>query len=50
MWVITVWTENRICMYEFETKTEADKTFKEVKGCKILSEIVYSGEAVLSSI
>lgn len=37
-------------MYEFETKTEVDKTFKEVKGCKNLSEIVYSDEAVLASI
>ena len=41
MWVITVYTKNDIQMYEFENQEEAKKTFKKLKGNKVLSEVIY---------
>jgi hypothetical protein len=47
MWNITVYSkENRIIMYEFDTENEAREAFKNIKGCKILSEIVYFNDHV----
>ncbi len=28
-------------MFEYENKIEARKAFKEIQGCKILSEVIY---------
>ncbi|WP_177177304.1 hypothetical protein [Bacillus sp. MUM 116] len=41
MWVITQYSEGKICMFEFDKKEEAKKAFQTIKGTKILSEIVY---------
>lgn len=41
MWVITHYLNQAISMYEFETETEAREALKNMKGYKILSEVVY---------
>lgn len=42
MWIITVYSnEKSITMYEFDSEKEAKEALKDVKGCKILSEIIY---------
>lgn len=41
MWVITLYTNNNILMYEYQTEQEARDSLKNIKGNKILSEIIY---------
>ena len=41
MWVITVFLKGNIKIFEFHTEKEAKELFKNMKGTKILSEIVY---------
>lgn len=41
MWVITVYSENSIQMYEFDNQEEARANYKSIKGCKVLSEVIY---------
>ncbi|AGK53338.1 MAG: hypothetical protein K0S25_2160 [Bacillus sp. (in: firmicutes)] len=41
MWVITVHSKEQTRMFEFDNEKEAREAFKEIKGCKILSEVVY---------
>ncbi|WP_180247475.1 hypothetical protein [Bacillus sp. AFS031507] len=41
MWVITLYSNSTISMFEFDTEEEARKALENIKGCKILSEIVY---------
>lgn len=41
MWVITVFLKENIKMFEYNTEEEAREVFKNIKGNKILSEIVY---------
>ncbi|CAH0314756.1 hypothetical protein P4646_21775 [Peribacillus simplex] len=41
MWVITVFLKGNIKIFEFDTEKEAKVIFKNIKGNKILSEIVY---------
>ncbi|MEF2094576.1 hypothetical protein V3595_07855 [Bacillus sp. CFBP9009] len=41
MWVITVFLKENIKIFEFDTEKEAKEIFKNIKGNKILSEIVY---------
>jgi hypothetical protein len=42
MWIITVFSENKCSkQYEFDTEKEARETFKEIQGCKILTEMIY---------
>jgi hypothetical protein len=41
VWVITIFSNEDIKMYEFNTEKEARETFGKIKGHKILSEIVY---------
>ncbi len=41
MWVITVYSKENITMFELDTEKEAREVFKNIQGCKILSEIVY---------
>jgi hypothetical protein len=40
MWVITVFLKGNIKIFEFDTEKEAKELFKNMKGTKILSEIV----------
>lgn len=42
MWIITVYSKgNNISMFEFDSEKEAKEAFKNVSGCKILSEVIY---------
>ncbi|MGG5255381.1 hypothetical protein ACQYAD_18300 [Neobacillus sp. SM06] len=41
MWVITRYVDTEITMFEFETEEEAREAFQNMKGCKILSEVIY---------
>ncbi|MCM2534120.1 hypothetical protein NDK43_19340 [Neobacillus pocheonensis] len=41
MWIITRFLDSNISMFEFETEEEAREALKNMKGCKILSEVVY---------
>ncbi|NHC41593.1 hypothetical protein G6549_16685 [Bacillus sp. MM2020_1] len=42
MWVMTIYSKgNEITMFEFNTEKEAREAFKKVRGCKILSEVIY---------
>jgi ArsR family metal-binding transcriptional regulator len=41
VWVITVYSKGNITMFELDTEEEAREAFKNIQGCKILSEIVY---------
>ncbi len=41
MWVITLFLKESVKMYEFSTEEEARDAYKQLKGCKFLSEIVY---------
>lgn len=41
MWIITRFLDSNISMFEFETKEEAKEALNNMKGCKILSEVVY---------
>ncbi|MFJ5759175.1 hypothetical protein ACIQAA_08520 [Neobacillus sp. NPDC093182] len=41
MWVITVYSKENTSMFEFDTEKDAREAFKNIQGCKILSEIVY---------
>jgi hypothetical protein len=44
MWVITVYSKenkNSTTMFEFNTEQEAREAFKNLPGCKILTEDVY---------
>ncbi|MCM3567060.1 hypothetical protein [Neobacillus mesonae] len=41
MWVITRYLDSTITMFEFKTEQEAKEALKDMKGCKILSEVIY---------
>jgi hypothetical protein len=41
VWIITVHSKNNMKMFEFCTEKEAKEMFKKIKGCKILTEVVY---------
>ncbi len=41
MWIITRYLDSTISMFEFETEEAAREALKNIKGCKILSEVVY---------
>ena len=41
MWLITVYSQGKITMFELDTEEEAREAFKNVEGHKILSEIIY---------
>ncbi|MDP4103747.1 hypothetical protein RCG17_27835 [Neobacillus sp. PS3-12] len=50
MWVITVYSKRKTTMFEFNTEKEAREVLKTMKGCKILSEIVYFNDPGYASI
>ncbi len=41
MWIITVHSEKNIQMFEFDNQEEARETYKNIKGCKFLSHVIY---------
>lgn len=49
MWVITLYySKDYIKMFEFDSEKEAKEMFKQIKGNKILSEIVYFNDNCFS--
>jgi ArsR family metal-binding transcriptional regulator len=50
MWIITLYVDSNITMFEFETEEEARENFQNMRGCKILSEIVYINDSQLVTI
>jgi hypothetical protein len=48
MWIITVYSKgNNISMFEFISEKEAKEAFKNVSGCKILSEVIYFNDQMV---
>lgn len=41
MWILTLYLQDNIKMYEFDKKDEAWKVYDKTDGCKILSEIIH---------
>ncbi|WP_226617694.1 hypothetical protein [Cytobacillus firmus] len=41
MWILTLFLQDRIQMFEYENREEARIELKKAKGCKILSEIIH---------
>lgn len=41
MWIITRYLDSNITMFEFEKEEEAREALKKMKGCAILSEVIY---------
>jgi ArsR family metal-binding transcriptional regulator len=41
MWVITIYLNGNIKMFEFDIEEEANEAFKNIQGTKFLSKIVY---------
>jgi hypothetical protein len=50
MWVLTVYSEESIKMFEFDNEIEAKQSIKSIKGHKILSHIVYFNDQFIESI
>jgi hypothetical protein len=48
MWVITVYSKENTTMYEFDTEREAKEVFRNIGGCKILSEVIYFNDPSLA--
>lgn len=48
MWVITLFLKNDIKMYEFNKEEEARNALKNIKGSKILSQIVYYNDPLFA--
>ena len=40
MWVITVYLKGNLTMFEFDSEKEAKEAFKNIHGCKILTEVI----------
>ena len=41
MWIITVYSEKNIQMFEFDNQEEARETYNSIKGCKVISQVIY---------
>ncbi|MCM3243214.1 MULTISPECIES: hypothetical protein [Cytobacillus] len=41
MWILTLFLQDRIQMFEYDNKEEAKTELKKANGCKILSEIIH---------
>lgn len=48
VWVLTIFSNDDVKMYEFDTEKEAREAFRSAKGEKILSEIIYFNDPVLA--
>ncbi|MFC3885735.1 hypothetical protein ACFOU2_20565 [Bacillus songklensis] len=48
MWVITVYSKGNTKMFEYDTEVEAKEAFKNIQGCKILSQVVYFNDKCFS--
>lgn len=50
MWVITLYDEENIKMFEFDNEEEAKQSLKKMKGRTILSHVVYFNDSVLEAV
>lgn len=50
MWIVTVYSKNKITMFEFDTKKEAREALKTLPGYKIISEIIYFNDNFLTGL
>jgi hypothetical protein len=50
MWVITVYLDESIKMFEFEDEIEAKELIRKIKGHKILSHIVYYNDKFIEAV
>lgn len=41
MWVLTLYLQDSIQMFEFDNKDEAREKYNKIDGCKILSQVIY---------
>ena len=41
MWVLTLYLQDSIQMFEFDNKKEAKEKYNSIDGYKILSEVIY---------
>ncbi|KAF0820112.1 MULTISPECIES: hypothetical protein [unclassified Cytobacillus] len=41
MWILTLFLQDRIQMFEYDNREEARAELKKASGCKILSEIIH---------
>ncbi|CAM3819979.1 hypothetical protein [Cytobacillus oceanisediminis] len=41
MWILTLFLQDGIKMFEYDNKVEASAEFEKADGCKILSEIIH---------
>lgn len=41
MWILTLYLQDRIRMFEYDNKDEAQEEYEKAGGCKILSEVIY---------
>ncbi|WP_170971576.1 hypothetical protein [Peribacillus simplex] len=48
MWIITIYKSRGIVMYEFETEQAAREVFCNIRGNKILSEVIYFNDPGLA--
>ncbi|KIL32847.1 hypothetical protein [Bacillus subtilis] len=48
MWVITTFSNSDIKMFEFDTEKEARAALEKIVGYKILSEVIYFKEVIVS--
>ncbi len=50
MWVITLYDEENIKMYEFDNEEEAKQSLKKMKGQTVLSHIIYYNDQILEAV
>lgn len=50
MWVITLYDEEKIKMYEFDSEEEAKESLLKMKGQTILSHIVYFNDQIVETV
>ncbi|CAH0193651.1 hypothetical protein ACIROD_07850 [Peribacillus sp. NPDC101481] len=48
MWIITLYKSRGIVMYEFETEQAAREVFCNIRGNKVLSEVIYFNDPCLA--
>jgi hypothetical protein len=49
MWILTAYEEDAVTMFEFEDEKEARETFKNYKGTKILSHVIYYNDDIFAA-
>jgi ArsR family metal-binding transcriptional regulator len=45
MWIINIYLDEEITMFEYDSEEEAREAFENIHGCKIISQIVYFNDS-----